>query len=229
MFPKCFLFCFLVSLSLFASHLSLDGRVEVQNTFRDLTTFTALYNPDPVLGVHFKIGARLSNSTRDLEVFSYALTASLPLFSFFETSVRLSNENLLNSTTAQTHWLFLAKLNLTPFSFWKFFIHGGWYKRNVRLNKPYLLPSIVGSSFSEHDFAVDFGTEILWNESISSLIKVSTFEEISVYNLNNPFIQGQVSYSAYPTSWKWTLYSRYRLLLGFGRMDSFTAGINLEL
>lgn len=223
-----FLIC-LLNLPLLAGNLNLDGRLEVQNTYRDLSTFTALYSTDPILGFQLQGGARLSTSSKDLETFAYSLQASLPLLFFFELSARLSNENWLNSTTAQTHFLFLANLKLSPISFWNIFAGGGWYKRNVRLNKPYLAPTVTGSSYSEHDFAVSFGTELLWSESIKTLVKVATFEELSVYNLNNPFIQAQITYSTNPESWKWTLYSRYRLLLGFGRMDSFTAGINLEL
>lgn len=229
MFLKLFFCVLLISPILFGGQLNLDGRFEAQNTSRDLTTFTALYSPEPILGFRWTGSGRLSNSTRDLETLAYGLGAALPLLSFFEISARLSNESWLNSTTAQTHFLFLGNFSVSPFSFWNFFVCGGWYKRNVRLNKPYLIPTLAGSSYSEHDFAVSFGTELSWNESLKTLVKVATFEELSVYNLNNPFIQGQFTYSPSPTGWKWTLYSRYRLLLGFGRMDSFTTGLNLEL
>lgn len=214
---------------LWAGQLSLDGRFEAQNTFRDLSTWTALYSPEPVLGLKLTGAARFSHSVRDIENLSYGLEVALPLLSFFEISSRLSNENWLNSTTAQTHFLFLGHLSISPFSFWNLFVRGGWYKRNVRLNRPYFFPTLAGSSYSEHDFAVSFGTEIAWTDSLATQFKVATFEELSVYNLNNPFIQGQFSYLTSPNGWKWTVYSRYRLLLGFGRMDSFTAGVNLVL
>ncbi len=225
-----FFFCNLcLSISLFAGQLTLDGRFEAENTFQDLSTFTALYKPGSLLGFDLQAAGRFSASLKDLEIFGYGFEATLPLFSFFQTSARISQENFLNSTTAQTHFLFLANLDVSPFSFLKLFVCGGWYKRNVRLNKPYLFPTLVGSSYTEHDFAVSFGTETSWSDNFSTLFKVATFEELSVYNLNNPFIQGQIAYLTSPNGIKWTLYSRYRLLLGFGRMDSFTAGINLAI
>lgn len=87
---------------------------------------------------------------------------------------------------------------------------------------------LLGSNYSEHDFAIAFGTELKLDQNLSALAKVSTFEEISVYNLNNPFIQADLTYEPVPSVY-WSIYSRYQLLLGFGRMDSFKLGLNLSM
>ena len=70
------------------------------------------------------------------------------------------------------------------------------------------------------------GTKILFSSKLSTLFKVATFEELSVYNLNNPFLQGEVSYQPVAQDWELSLLFRYRLLLGFGRMDSLTTGVS---
>ena len=107
-------------------------------------------------------------------------------------------------------------------------LQGGWYRRFVTLDKAHFLPVLLGSNYSEHDFAIAFGTELKLGQNLSALAKVSTFEEISVYNLNHPFIQTDLTYEPVPSIY-WTVYSRYQLLLGFGRMDSFKLGLNLSL
>ena len=221
----CFLALFF-SFSIFASRYSLDGRYDIENSQRDLSHITATFEPSPLVGLNFQGIARLSTSLKDLETLGYGVSASLPLFSFFELSTRLSNENWLNSTTSMSHLIFLAQLKINLFSSLDFFFTGGWYKRFVKLNKPYLLPNLVGSDFTEHDFAVALGTQIYWNSQVSTLFKVATFEELSVYNLNNPFVQAQINFAPDTKSGTWSLYSRYRLLLGFGRMDSLTFGLS---
>ena len=215
--------------SLLASSLNLDGRVEIQNTGRDLANYTALVEPSPWLGLKYKAGVRLAHSMKDLETLGYGIETSYPLLNFFEPTLRLSTENWLNSTTAITHLLFLGSLKFRLFDFMRVFMEGGWYQRFVRLNRPYFLPAFFGGNYTEHDFALNFGTEILWSEQLTTLFKVATFEELSVYNLNNPYLQGQFSYTPDSSKTLWSVYARYRLLLGFGRMDSFTVGLNYTI
>lgn len=217
---------FFFSLSIFASRFSLDGQYEAKNTQRDLNHLTALIEPGTLLGLRLQGVARLSTSSKDLETLGYGASVSLPLIPLIELSVRLSNENWLSSTTSMSHLLFLAQLRTNLFSSLELFITGGWYKRFVKLNKPYLLPNLVGSDFTEHDFALALGTQVFWTPELSTLFKVATFEELSVYNLNNPFVQGQISFTPGTKSGTWSLYARYRLLLGFGRMDSLTLGLS---
>jgi hypothetical protein len=226
---KVFLFSLFFSFSVFASQISLDGRFEVQNTQRDLSHLTAIYESNPLLGLNFQGLARLSTSLKDLETLGYGASASLPLFSVFEFSTRISNENWLNSTTSLSHLLFLAQLRFNLFSVLELFFSGGWYKRFVKLNKPYLLPNLVGADFTEHDFAVALGTQIFWTPRLTTLFKVSTFEDLSVYNLNNPYIQAQLFYQPSPEGGTWMVYSRYKLLLGFGRLDSLSVGLGTKI
>lgn len=216
-------------ISLHATSFNLDGRVEIQNTGRDLATYTGLVEPTPWKGLDYKGAVRISHSVKDLEALGYALELSYPLLDFFSPTFRLSTENWLNSTTAQTHLLLLGALKFRPFNFVRLFLEGGWYKRFVRLNRPYLLPPIIGASYTEHDFAVNFGTELFLSDHLSTLVKVATFEELSIYNLNNPFIQSQLSYSPDSTKTVWSLYARYGLLLGFGRMDNLTFGLTYSV
>ncbi len=216
----------LFSCRTFAGSLSVEGRYELQNTARDLTTISTFYNSNPLGGIYFQTGLRLSASLKDLETLGYEAMASVPWFSFLETSLRLSEESWLNSTTEQTHLLFLTTLKAKPIRQWELFFSGGWYRRYVRLTKTYLLPALIGPSYTEHDFAVALGTKILFSSKLSTLFKVATFEELSVYNLNNPFLQGEVSYQPVAQDWELSLLFRYRLLLGFGRMDSLTTGVS---
>ena len=215
------------SLSL-GNSLTLDSRFEYQNVQNDLGVFSATYQPAPRWGLEFETSGRFSLSKKDLENWSYSLGTVLPLFSFVSTSMRLSQENWLGSSTAVSTLLFLLQFQSRPLSSIRLFLQGGWYRRFVTLNNAHFLPGFWGSNYSEHDFAVALGTEIRWSPSLTSQAKVATLEEISVFNLNNPFIEAAVAY--WPTeSISWSLYSRYHLLLGFGRMDSLKVGLALKM
>ncbi len=218
----------LFPLSLWASSLTLDGRFEHLNTDRDLSSFSGYFESNPLYGIQFQSAGRLSLSTKDIESWGYALGGTLPWFPFFSTSLRFSEENALSSTTSLSSFLALAHLHYRPFQSWNLFLQGGWYRRFVDLGKTHFLPAVLGSSYSEHDFAVALGTEIHWSTCFSTGAKVATFEELSVYNLNNPLIQADITYQE-SDGLRWTLYSRYQLLLGFGRMDSFKLGVFLGL
>ena len=159
-------------------------------------------------------------------MFQYGAELSYSLFSFFQPILRLSSDHFLSSTTAQSHVLLLASSTLSPFNFLTLIFQGGWYRRYVKLNKPYFLFSFTEPSYTQHDFALNIGANYRWNDQISSQFNVATFEELTVYNLNNPYIQGLVSFAPESKQTLWSIYTRYRLLLGFGRMNSLTFGIN---
>jgi len=221
------LFVFLPLYS-FSQTLELDNRFENHQTRSDLGVFSAYFNTPSTELLSFHSAGRISLSTKDFESWGYAAGAKLAWLPLLANSVRLSQENGLGASTASSTLLFLGEIKGRPFGSLELFLIGGWYRRFVTLNKAHFLPALVGSNFSEHDFALNFGLAIDWSDSISTLFKVATFEEISVYNLNNPFIHAEISFNSLETL-KITLYSRYKLLLGFGRLDSLTVGVSLPL
>jgi hypothetical protein len=212
----------------FAQTINLDSRFENHQTRNDLGVFSAYFNIPATELLSFHSAGRISLSAKDFEGWGYARGARLAWLPFFANSVRLSQENWLGPSTANSTILFLGEIEGHPFGFLDLFLNGGWYRRFITLNKALFLPGFVGSNFSEHDFAVNFGLGLHWSDSVSTLFKVATFDEVSVYNLNNPFIHAELSFIPLDNL-KVTLYSRYKLLLGFGRLDSFTVGVSLPL
>jgi hypothetical protein len=95
----------------------------------------------------------------------------------------------------------------------------------VQLESASLFPVITKSSFSEHDFSTEIGflTQI---SQIKLGLRVATFDELEVYNLNNPFVESVFFLPTESEKDCWSLTMRYQLTLGFGRLDRILVGLN---
>ena len=107
------------------------------------------------------------------------------------------------------------------------FVEAAWFERWIVLWGPQLAPIFINSSVRDHDFAARFGIHILPVRSLLITLCAGTIEEIAVYNFNNPYMEARTTYRA--PGWDLFVFARYKILLGFGRLDELAAGIGVRL
>lgn len=157
----------------------------------------------------------------------YKIEAAYHPFSFLRFSVRLTHETLLTSTATLNHGLYWVTLSPLPFETFEFFVSAGWYQRMTLLTKATILPSFR-SSFSEHDFAFELGFALKPTEKIRTYVKAATFEQLEVFNLNHPYGEIGGSFKTGFQNWDLFSYARYQILLGFGRLDTFSFALGAK-
>ena len=219
-----FLFLFLSS-SLFAKTLSLHYESPIASSVKDslrssnwATYYAAPLNKELQLNLGGKLGLYPTFSP---DSFRYKIELGYHPFYFITASVRFTHETLLTSTVTMNHGLYWLTLSPLPFETVQFFAEAGWYQRLTLLTKATILPTFR-TSYSEHDFALALGFRFQITDAIKAHIKATTFGDLEVYNLNNPL--GEIGGSIKTGFHDWEIYSfvRYQILLGFGRLDTFS-------
>lgn len=199
-----------------------------ENTYRNTLNPIVVFEPKTAfwLSPRFSVGSGFSD--KDWETFGYRMDLDIPLFDFFSISLRMGQRLQLPETFSRTSLLGFARLETTLFERLSLFFAGGWYKRWVQLNRASILPLAGTTSFSEHDFATELGLLLKFTRTQIGL-RVATFDELDVYNLNNPYIESRIFLPASSPQGRWSLLCRYHLSLGFGRLDKLTTGISYWL
>lgn len=170
-------------------------------------------------GLELRGGMNLSQSASELEQFQYMVELAHTLISPLSIFGRWHQLNQVSTSSHLKHLLLGSTLSTTLGSV-NSFVSVGWYKRFQSIQNSPILPSL-GSDYSEQDFALALGTTIFWTERLSQTLRIATFEELEVYNLNHPFAELKVSYQLgndLPTVFTGF---RYQVLLGFGRLDEW--------
>jgi hypothetical protein len=170
--------------------------------------------------------ARLAESAWEVESFSYQGDLAWTPLKFFSLHARLAHSNLLPDSIELTHLLGYARLDTTLWDRLELYAAAGWYERFALLSKVLVLPTFR-NSYREHDWAGALGFRWQFIDDWWFGGQASTFEEIDVFNLNNPFLQAGLEFRPLPGVIT-TLYGRYQILLGFGRLDSFLIGLGLH-
>lgn len=214
---------FVASLSIAAPSLDLNARYLNDTTYLNTIEATALAEYPVYESLALSGGARTSFSRADFEGLEYKAEAQTRLLGFLKPGVRLHQHYLFADTLSVSHLLVTLRLEARPFSWLTLSLTPGWYRRFTHLNKVVFLP-VFRSSYTEHDFAGALGVEAEF-EDWRTRLTVATFEELSVFNLNNPFAEAKVSHRFY--GMQWSAFFRYQILLGFGRMDKLIMGFGL--
>ncbi|MBI4405725.1 MAG: hypothetical protein HY537_16325 [Deltaproteobacteria bacterium] len=232
MLPKFLALIFATLLT--SKSLALNPRLDLQlgyhamSTLPNRVTQTALYSRTLFPWVDGEFGVRLGESAFDLNHFDYKGELTWRALSFFSVTGRLSQSNRLTDSMSVTQALIRGQLDVWPFDFMGFFVSFGWYKRFHSLTKLTILPTFSGA-FYDTDMAASIGLRIQPTALIATVIDLSTIEEIDIFNLANPFLRIRAAYEPKPGGLKWTAFARYRILLGFGRLDEFMMGLGCEI
>lgn len=219
----------LFSSVLFASQrqLTVDMSYHASNVLSHSLAQTAYYQTPLNSWLSANMGARLKQSEWDLSHLGYAAELQAQAFSFLSFHARLSHMNRLSHTISTTCLLGFMRLSFSPFSFVSFFASSGHYLRKTELATVTVVPVLFGESLSDHDFIGEWGFESTYG-NYNFRLKVATFEEIEIFNLNNVFFEARLRYSPPNESFEYFLLSRYKFLLGFGHLDEVVLGAGLK-
>lgn len=171
--------------------------------------------------------ARVSVSSKDLESLRFGISARFPLFSFFEFVTRFSQQTFFPESFSTSELFFLGRL-ISP-EIWipvRFFAAAGWYKRYNQLAKTTFPAVPFRNSLSEHDFSFEIGLSAFESSPYFFTTRVATFDGSEAFNLNHPYAEIEIGHRL-SENLTLALFSRYQILLGFGRMDRLLGGVNL--
>jgi hypothetical protein len=206
--------------------LHLDLRMAVSKTQRDYLEQTAIYNRPWLPWLDSEFGVRTSQSAFRFENFEYKGEMIFRPVSFGSINLRVFHSNFISDGMGQTQ--IQARINLfaEPFSWIGFFGSFGWYHEWTTLTFPVFIT--LSTENMDQDFVAGVG---FWNhlyENFSQRVEIATFDSMQTLRLNNPYLKWTLQYE-----WKnqinFFLYARYRILLGFGRLDEFLTGVGTQI
>lgn len=210
--------------------LELDVRYLNQRTQTDTFAQTLIYR-DPVYSwLELTAAARFWQARSIIDGMSYLGQARLnvPGLPGPGILIRLTQVNRLSDSTTGTVLLGAVDLRGEFFRGFGGYLGFGYYKVFHSLSQSVPLPTFSGVSFSDADFATEFG---FWLRPLNEwLVRtgIGTYEQVDVYNLNNPFLEARVESLVGEDDWVASLFGRYGMLLGFGRSSSLTFGLALR-
>ena len=172
-----------------------------------------------------EVGSRLSETNSNINMWSYKVEFLWRFLQVFALDMRGDQMAGIKDETGITTGMIKLNLFWRPFSFYSLFGSFGMYQRFTNLSGTQWIPTLSGA-LSDHDLVADFGWVIQPSAVYALIVKVSTFDRLAIFNLNNPYVQTALSWKLPTTNWVVSLYTRYQILLGFGRLDDFMIGIN---
>lgn len=177
--------------------------------------------------VSAQLGLKTTFSSKDLISGNATIQFFYAPLDWVSINARLNQILLFSNTITQTQTGVLATLSpsLGPITF---FTTLGWYRRWTTLRKVTVLPSLLSSSFSEHDAILGLGIGWKITPSKELQLRVGNYEDFEIFNINNPFIEFKMMDSAIYEDTVFSFFLRYQILLGFGRMDRFIVGLFLS-
>ncbi len=187
------------------------------------------YRTDILPWLTGNFGLRFSEEAWALYSFDYKAEISANYLGFAKTTVRLAHSNYFVSQTGLTSIFALETLHADPFDFFGVFGSFGLYQRFTSLSGAPIFPSFNTDGLVDGDFLIQLGFRISPSHTTSITMQIANFEDIDVYNLNNPFGQVSVAYQGPRGDWTASVFGRYRILLGFGQLDEFMVGVGFSI
>jgi len=218
-----FIFVFCPSLS-FSSQMGMQYVSE--NTYRNTLGPLFLFSPLDSPKLQLELGTGLLVSDKDWESVSYRAQLEIPLLTWFSLGFRGAHRFQIPETFSRTTFLGFVQVDSPRLGPIAFRFLGGWYKRFAFLERASVIPFAGSLNFSQHDFALDIGLISYLTQNIHWQVKVATFDELEVYNLNHPFVESAFFWVNPETQGTWAATFRYQLSLGFGRLDRLSFGLS---
>lgn len=173
-------------------------------------------------------GARVAENAWALYGLQYMAAATSHPLSFFSAGVRLAHKHQIREETSSSELLLRGDLHTTLFQHVRLFLSLGWATRPTRLSRPSLLPHYFSSDFSDPTWAAELGIELKQLGNFGGRFSFGNIDALETYNLNNPFFELGVSYHPRHSPLRYYVFTRYKLLLGFGRLDEFLVGLRVD-
>lgn len=218
---------FLVSRFVGASQFEFEGQFLYSPVESDAVAQGGSYSTMLTRYLYTKLGARIASSAWQLDRVEYAGTLSYFPVTWFSVSTRITQRSLLSTGSGASDLLTTGRLDKDFFSFLGAFVEFGWYERWIHLRTKPILPALSSVSARDRDLAARFGLRIIPIQPLAVTISAGTIEDILVFNLNNPFMELRTTFHA--RDWEIFAFSRYKLLLGFGRLDELCLGLGVTV
>ena len=200
-------------------------RYWIESAYSNRINPTVAHKLPLLSSVDLEMAASTKLNWKNVNTLDYGGTLKESLCSAANIQLRMSQHNLLDSTASLTHLLLIGEGRIPFFSYFSLFARVGWYERWGRLSNVIILPTPFFGDFRQHDFALAIGTEVPISSDWTFKATVSTFDHWEVYNLNNPYAEGELTQNLSDGTSIAVLF-RYQVLLGFGRWDRLMLGVH---
>jgi hypothetical protein len=226
---KKFLFLLFFAPALYANTIDTHLRYEAYATGQKYNLQPmVLTTLNPLDWMELDLGGRMSLAAFSFESLDYMAEARVPFLKIFHVDLRLFHTNRLAENYSESTYLIKTGFDWMPFSSAGLFIDFGWLFRLNSLNIITWIPSWRTSGLLDFDIAFRMGLRIAPSDNLRFEASFATFEEMEVYNLHNPFFQLKAL-----CKWQDDIvpfaYFRYKILLGFGRLDNWLAGVGIKI
>lgn len=227
---KKFLFLFLFISIIQANTIDTHLRYEAYGTGQKYNLQPMVLVPlSPLSWLELDLAARFSLAVFSFESLDYMAEARIPfLYKIFHVDLRLFHTNRLAENFSETTWFLKTGFDFMPVSFAGLFIDFGWLFRLNSFSIITWIPSWRTSGLLDFDLGFRMGLRIVPSEKLKFEATMASFEEMDVYNLHNPFFQLKAFYTLKEDITPFA-YFRYKILLGFGRMDNWLLGLGLKI
>ncbi len=216
-------YLFFVCVSLSASELDTDLKFHSHNMLYNEISGLVQYEKEIFQSLSANAGISVSVSKRFIETFTNQLGLKLVFFDWANGEIRFYNNLFIPEKYSIWSALFIPTVNIKLFFdiFISFSI--GWYENIYYFTS--FIPFIRKADLYDEDFLVNFKFSKKIHEMLLAL-EIATFDEKEVFRLNNPSIR---IYFSFPyNEMTLTFYARYKMLLGFGRIDEFMTGVSFS-
>ena len=175
-----------------------------------------------------QLGGRYEASAFSLRTADYKAQIRAELGGIFFAAIRFNHTTYFPEEIRSSVLLASVGIEWTPFPYLIFRGLLGWNERFSLFSGFALLPTFSPDSVREHDFSGEISLGSHLNDQWTIFLKMSSVEEMTVFNHNNPYFQGTVTYQPPGEKYELAAFFRYRVLLGFGRMDEAMAGFAVK-
>jgi len=207
--------------------LQYDLRFHSMKTQTNYMANHLVFHTSPFPWLQTKWASRVAFTHEQWQRMDYQGEVSYRPFRFLALNLRLSHALFPYNRTAMTTALLESGFDLPIFRKLTLFGSFGWYYRLYYLSQYTVVPLIYDSDITDHSPALKLGFTVHPIQRLTTTLHIATLDEIDLFRLNNPYVQTTLGYS-----WSHSLllkaYVRYRLLLGFGRMDELMFGMSFH-
>lgn len=190
---------------------------------------TAFYFHDINDWLQLELAARLGESGFNISSFSYKGDLVANYLYVLQTRVRVNATNSLLDGTGTTTPMAIQYVRGKLFGVVELFAGIGWQFRFTTLSGAPIFPALTAGGMDDQGYVADIGFGIFPIEEFSFYANLSSYEEIAIFNIHNPFVRVEFDYLQKPQGITYSLIGRYRILLGFGRMDDLMIGVGVKV
>lgn len=172
-----------------------------------------------------ELGASFSERWVAAEIAEYKGEVRVPLFGFLEPFVRVSHHIGVSDNYSHSDFFTGARVHIPLFSWFEVYGVLGAYQKFFSQN--FTFPFVFSPSVADEHLAALAGGQIRWSTTFRTSLDLLTFDRLRIFNLNNPALRLGLEWDVSPR-FSWVASVRYKILLGFGRLDEILASFGVR-